>query len=290
MVWLRSEPATSTDMADDMTSRVAIQVASDAARDSSAASLTRPAFNATLADAIPGVRRLAMQRVLVIEDEPDIAALVALHLRDMNLFASIVNNGRQGLQCALTQHWDLIVLDLSLPELDGIDICHHLRMANHYTPVLMLTARTTEQDRVIGLDAGADDYLTKPFSVVELRARIRAILRRVKQLRNAPSQPQNVVRIGELEVDLDARLARMGSVALTLTAREFDLLAHFVRSPGRVFSRTQLLDQVWGLNQDAYEHTVSSHINRLRAKLEPDAIEPRYLLTVWGVGYRFRER
>ncbi len=240
-------------------------------------------------DELTGVRPLAMQRVLVIEDEQDIAALVGLHLRDMNLSASLVGNGREGLRRALGERWDLILLDLSLPELDGIDICRQLRLMNHYTPVLMLTARTTEQDRVCGLDAGADDYLTKPFSVVELRARVRAILRRVQQLRNAPAASTQIVCIGELEIDLAARRVRRSNLELTLTAREFDLLAHFVCHPGRVFSRAQLLDQVWGLSQDAYEHTVSSHINRLRAKLEPATI-PRYLLTVWGVGYRFMER
>ncbi len=236
------------------------------------------------------VRPVAMQRVLVIEDEHDIATLLALHLRDMNLSASVVGNGREGLRRALNERWDLILLDLSLPELDGVDICRQLRATNHYTPVLMLTARSTEQDRVSGLDAGADDYLSKPFSVVELRARVRAILRRVQQLRNTPAASPPIHCIGELEIDLAARRVRRGNLELTLTAREFELLAHFVCHPGRVFSRTQLLDQVWGLSQDAYEHTVSSHINRLRAKLEPDATNPRYLLTVWGVGYRFMER
>jgi two-component system, OmpR family, response regulator len=241
-------------------------------------------------DELNGVRPLAIQRVLVIEDDQDIAALVGLHLRDMNLSASLVSNGREGLQRALGERWDLILLDLSLPELDGIDICQQLRASNHYTPVLILTARTAEQDRVCGLDAGADDYLTKPFSVVELRARVRAILRRVQQLRNAPAASQQTICIDDLEIDLAARWVRRSNLELALTAREFDLLAHFVLHPGRVFSRAQLLDHVWGLSQDAYEHTVSSHINRLRAKLEPDATTHRYLLTVWGVGYRFMER
>ena len=233
------------------------------------------------------VQPLAMQRVLVIEDEPDIAELIRLHLRDLNLQVTTATDGKDGLARALHDRWDLVVLDLSLPGVDGIDICRRLRDADFYTPVLMLTARAAEYDRVIGLDAGADDYLPKPFSVLELQARVRAILRRVAHLGPVPGEAAKLVRIGELEVDLEARTVRRSGVMLNFTAREFDLLAHFVRHPGKVFGRSQLLDQVWGLTQDAYEHAVSSHINRLRAKLEPDPAQPRYLVTVWGVGYRF---
>lgn len=233
------------------------------------------------------VRPLAMHRVLVVEDERDIAELIRLHLRDMNLLVTTATDGNDGLARALHERWDLVVLDLSLPGVDGIDICRRLRDADFYTPVLMLTARAAEYDRVIGLDAGADDYLAKPFSVLELQARVRAILRRVAHLGTVPGDAAKLVRIGELEVDLEARTVRRSGVALNFTAREFDLLAHFVRHPGKVFGRSQLLDQVWGLTQDAYEHAVSSHINRLRAKLEPDPAQPRYLVTVWGVGYRF---
>jgi DNA-binding response OmpR family regulator len=137
----------------------------------------------------------------------------------------------------------------------------------------------------LGLETGADDYVTKPFGVVELVARVRAILRRVEYLRSQPALTERVLRVADLEVDLDARTARRNGCRVDLTAREFELLAHLIRHPGRVFTRAQLLDQVWGLTSEAYEHTVSSHISRLRAKIEPDATAPRYLLTNWGTGY-----
>lgn len=233
---------------------------------------------------------ITMQRVLLIEDDHDIAGLVSLHLRDLNLQVTAIDDGCRGLARALADNWQLIVLDLSLPNMDGLDICRRLRDRGHYTPILMLTARDTEAERILGFDVGADDYLAKPFSVVELAARVRAILRRVAQLRatSHDKTPQSAC-LGELFIDFEARHALRGNEPLTLTAREFDLLAHFVGHPGKVFSRAQLLDQVWGMSHDAYEHTVSSHINRLRAKLEPNPTAPRYLHTVWGIGYRFAE-
>lgn len=229
------------------------------------------------------------RRALVIEDEQDIANLVGLHLHDLDLQVTKCGTGALGLKLALGERWHLIVLDLSLPGVDGLEICRRLRSLNTHTPVLMLTARTTEQERVLGLDSGADDYLTKPFSVLELTARARAILRRVELFKETAPGSVGVLEIGDLEIDIERREARRANVRLDLTGREFDLLVHFVRNRGKVYSRAQLLDQVWGLTRDAYEHTVSSHINRLRAKLEPDPRAPRYLLTAWGVGYRFSE-
>ncbi len=225
-------------------------------------------------------------RVLVIEDESDMCALVAMHLRDMGCVVSTCASGTRGLERAMGERWGLIVLDLSLPGVDGIEICRRVRQSSNYVPILMLTARTAEADRVVGLDTGADDYLTKPFGIVELMARVKAIFRRVEQLRSQSPTPRGVFRALDLEVDFDRREVRRAGQVLELTAREFDLLAHLVRHPGRVFSRSQLLDQVWGTTHDAFEHTVSSHINRLRAKLEPDPAMPRYLQTIWGVGYR----
>lgn len=231
-----------------------------------------------------------MERALVIEDELDLAELVGLHLRDLNLQVTICRDGQLGLDRALCESWRLVVLDLSLPRVDGIEICRRLRTADRYTRILIISARGSEHERVIGLDSGADDYLSKPFGVLELIARVRAVLRRVGSPPFPEVEHPHLIRSGELEVDLARRLARRAGVKLDLTAREFDLLAHLAGSPGKVFSRAQLLDQVWGLTRDAYEHTVSSHINRLRAKLEPDPAEPRYLLTSWGVGYHFVER
>jgi len=229
--------------------------------------------------------------VLVIEDEPDIGALVAMHMRDLGLIPRQCFDGKSGLQQATQDRWALIVLDLSLPYMDGMDVCRQIRERNIYTPILMLTARGNELDRARGLDVGADDYLSKPFGVVELTARARALLRRARRFNlaidTAALQTEQRLCLGDLEIDLQRRLARRAGHAIELTAREFDLLAHFALHPGRVFSRAQLLDQVWGATADAYEHAVSSHINRLRAKLEVDPQAPQYLLTVWGVGYRF---
>jgi DNA-binding response OmpR family regulator len=236
--------------------------------------------------ASPGERPGMNRRVLVIEDEQDIAALVGLHLKDLDLEVATCANGHDGLDRALTEHWDLVVLDLSLPGMDGLEVCRRVRLDGEYTPILMLTARSTEMDRVLGLETGADDYLTKPFGIIEFIARVKAILRRVQHLRNQPMAASQVLRIGDLTIEVDERIVTRAGRRLELTAREFSLLVHFARHPGKVFSRSELLDQVWGMTHDAYEHTVSSHINRLRAKIEPDPTDPRYLVTVWGTGYR----
>ena len=225
--------------------------------------------------------------VLLIEDDTDLAALVRLHLQDLGCTVTTVADGATGLTAAVERPWSLVVLDLGLPHVDGLEICRRLRLSGSYTPILMLTARAAEQHRVLGLETGADDYMTKPFSVVEFGARVKAILRRAERLSGPAASGQRIVRMGDLQIDLDQRLPRRAGLPLELTAKEFDLLAHLMRHPGRVFSRAQLLDQVWGTTHDAFEHTVNSHINRLRSKLEPDPATPRYIVTVWGVGYRF---
>ncbi len=230
---------------------------------------------------------MGARNVLLIEDDLVIARLLSLHLRDLGCTVECHADGRTGLDAAL-QHgpWNLIVLDLGLPGIDGLEICRQLRNHPAYSPILMLTARAGVANRVLGLEIGADDYLTKPFSVVEFSARVKAILRRIEHLTVPQLQQQRLLKAADLLVDLDQRVARRAEVALDLTAREFDLLAHFMQHPARVFSRAQLLNQVWGMTHDAFEHTVSSHINRLRAKLELDPAKPRYIVTVWGVGYR----
>jgi len=233
---------------------------------------------------------VTLPRVLVIEDEADIAQLLKLHLRDAHASVTCCNSGGEGLHRALHDQWSLVVLDLSLPDCDGLDICARVRQCDRYTPVLMLTARSSEHDRVLGLDTGADDYLTKPFSIAEFNARVRALLRRVHAL-NDPSQAgTTALEIADIELSVTKREVRRDGGVVETTAREFDLLAFLMRNAGQTFSRAQLLDRVWGMRSDAYEHTVSSHINRLRSKLERDPTRPRYLLTVWGVGYRFTER
>ena len=226
--------------------------------------------------------------ILIIEDDADISRLIRLHLQDLGCAVTTVAEGAVGLEAALQRGpWSLVILDLSLPGLDGLEICRRMRAQGSCTPILMLTARAAEEHRVLGLETGADDYLTKPFSVAELGARVKALLRRAERLSQSKETMQSVLRMGDLQVDLERRIARRGGLPLELTAKEFDLLVHLMRHPGRVFSRAQLLDDVWGTTHDTFEHTVNSHINRLRSKLEQDPSKPRYIVTAWGVGYRF---
>jgi DNA-binding response OmpR family regulator len=225
-------------------------------------------------------------RLLVVEDERDIAELVAMHLAELPAQVTQVHDGAAGLRLATEQHWDAIVLDLRLPGLGGLDVCRELRAQGKRTPILMLTARGSELDRVLGLELGADDYLTKPFSVLELRARIKALLRR-SMATAVPAPEVARVEAGGLAIDREQRRVRLDGNLLMLTAREFDLLWHFVQHPGRVFTRSELLADVWGYGHDGYDHTVNSHINRLRSKLGDEREQARFIHTVWGVGYRF---
>lgn len=226
-------------------------------------------------------------RILVVEDDVDIAELVRLHLEDAGFAVTVEHDGNAGLAAARGGNYDLLVLDLMLPGQDGLSICRSLRAGDGYLPVLMLTARSAELDRVLGLEMGADDYLTKPFSVRELVARVKALLRRSEAMASQPAEAQERITAGGLVIDVTRHEVTVDGNAVELTAREFHLLLHFARHPGRVYSRTQLLDQVWGYNHAGYEHTVNSHINRLRSKIEKDPANPRYVLTVWGVGYKF---
>jgi DNA-binding response OmpR family regulator len=229
------------------------------------------------------------KRVLVVEDDRDIAELVALHLRDLQHEVELALDARIGLDRALAGGFDLIVLDIMLPGGDGLEICRRLRSREIHTPILMLTARSAEIDRVLGLELGADDYVTKPFSVRELQARVKALLRR-SALPGPPPEPgRDRIEVGDLAIDLDKRAVAVAAAPVELTAKEFDLLAQFARHPGRVYSRAQLLDLVWGHAHTGYEHTVNSHINRLRAKIERNPAKPELILTVWGVGYKFND-
>ncbi|MDT8384567.1 MAG: response regulator transcription factor [Gammaproteobacteria bacterium] len=227
-----------------------------------------------------------MKQFLVVEDNDDIANLVSLHLQDLGAEVQLASDGNVGLSLAQKKRFDLIILDLMLPGIDGLEICRRLRGSDNNTPILMLTARSAELDRIVGLEMGADDYLPKPFSVRELVARAKAILRRV-ETRNAPGTSTQRLRAGELSLDQARREVIIAGTPVDLTAREFDLLWHFATHPGQVFTRSQLLDSVWGYGHEGYEHTVNSHINRLRSKIEKDSSSPLYILTVWGVGYKF---
>jgi DNA-binding response OmpR family regulator len=230
------------------------------------------------------------RRFLVVEDELDLANLIKLHLQDFHAHIEHIDRGDLALQRALSEPWDLMILDLRLPGMDGLDICRALRTKGVEFPVMMLTARSTELDRVLGLELGADDYLTKPFSSLELAARVRALLRRSERHSQSQSVPaQEVLQVHSLNINRLQRCVRRGEIEIELTAREFDLLWFFASNPGRVFNRSELLDKVWGYGHEGYEHTVNSHINRLRAKIERDPASPELLLTVWGVGYKFSE-
>jgi len=233
---------------------------------------------------------MTARRVLVIEDNPEIAGLLSLHLQDIGCDVRSERDGLRGLSRARSEHPDLIVLDLMLPRLDGIEICRRLRGDADYTPILMLTARSAEADRVAGLDTGADDYLTKPFSIPEFLARVKTILRRQERLAEQPGTAQSPIDAGALHIDREKRSVSIGGTDIELTATEFDLLVQFAANPGRVYTRPQLLDLVWGQNNASFEHTVNSHINRLRAKIEANPPKPDYVLTVWGVGYKFSDR
>jgi DNA-binding response OmpR family regulator len=230
------------------------------------------------------------KRILVVEDDVDISHLLEIHLQANAYEVDVVNNGIEGLNRASNRAYDLIVLDVMLPGIDGLELVRLLRKQSVSIPVLMLTAKSTELDRVLGLELGADDYLTKPFSILELQARVKAILRRA----DMAAQPQplacdEIIGAKLLLIDVAGRHVAVCGQAVELTAKEFDLLLHFARNPGRVFSRGQLLDQVWGYQHSGYEHTVNSHINRLRKKIEKKPEQPQYITTVWGVGYRFCE-
>jgi len=232
------------------------------------------------------------RKILVVEDQRDIADLIAMHLRDLGHQVDCVHDGGKGLDAARSGRYDLLVLDVMLPVRDGMAVLRALRMDRVDTPVLMLTARSSEIDRVLGLELGADDYLTKPFSIPELQARVKAILRRMERQGAAEGEDQRDERIliDELEIDAASREAKLRGRAVPLTAKEFELLLHFARNPGRAFTRMQLLDAVWGTTFEGYEHNVNTHINRLRGKIEVDPANPRYVLTVRGVGYRFTDR
>ncbi len=240
--------------------------------------------------AYEGIVSLKNRRILLVEDEQDIAELVSLHLGDLCDDFVVARDGYEGMRLATSESWALTILDLRLPGPDGLEICRAIRRELPYQPILMLTSKSAELDRVLGLETGADDYLTKPFSVLELVARVRAIFRRIESMAQAPrasTDPDDKIQAGNLTINPNRREVTLGTRQIDLTAREFDLLNYFARNPGRVFRRADLLDKVWGYGHEGYEHTVNSHINRLRAKIESDPSKPEMIVTVWGVGYKF---
>lgn len=228
--------------------------------------------------------------ILVIEDNNDLAGLLELHLADQSWKVDLEFDGDSGFKKALTQNYDLILLDIMLPGMDGLEILKQLRSKHIHTPILMLTSKSSEIDRILGLEFGADDYVTKPFSFRELIARIKAIFRRIETFKPAAKMNGSpFLTIGEVTIIPEKRKVMITNKSVDLTAKEFDLLLYFATHPGRVFNRSQLLDAVWGYGHDGYEHTVNSNINRLRGKIEKNPTQPELILTVWGVGYKFRD-
>lgn len=232
-----------------------------------------------------------MKKVLVIEDDPEIVHLLEIHLKDLGCEIIKAHQGDVGLRQAINTAPDLIILDVMLPEMDGIEVCQKIRANNIQSPILMLTAKSEEIDKVLGLEVGADDYMTKPFSVREFIARVKAIFRRQKMVVQHSEQPENVKKMNfdSLSVDIDLRKVSLDGNRVELSPKEFELLVLLSSNPGKSYDRTQLLNLIWGYDFKGYEHTVNSHINRLRSKIEPDMSQPKFILTTWGVGYKFNE-
>ena len=229
----------------------------------------------------------AKRRILVVEDDADIADILQLNLSDEGYLVDWAGDGETGLDKLNSGNYDALILDIMLPGIDGLEVCRRARAMPRYTPIVIISARSGETHRILGLELGADDYVTKPFSVLELIARVRALFRRVDALGRTARQDAGLLETGVLAIDPVTRQVRCKGTEVELTAREFDLLFFFARHPGRVFSRMDLLTQVWGYSHEGYEHTVNTHINRLRSKIEPDPARPELIRTVWGVGYKF---
>jgi DNA-binding response OmpR family regulator len=225
-----------------------------------------------------------MKKVLVVDDEPKIVQLARDYLEHAGFAVVIAHDGKAALATARAQAPDLIVLDLGLPELDGLDVARTLR-AESNVPIVMLTGRSEESDKLVGLELGADDYITKPFSPKELVARVRAVLRRSAR----PRSENEIVRVGDVTLDIPRMRTTVADRSVNLTPTEFQLVATMAREPGRVFTRSQLLDAVHGVAFESYERAIDAHVKNVRQKLEPEPATPRYVLTVYGVGYRFAD-
>ena len=230
-----------------------------------------------------------MKRILVIEDDPDIGNILTINLNDEGFLVDIAVDGKAGLDLVKTQQYDLLLLDLMLPNINGLEICREVRQLPHYQPIIIISAKSAETQRVLGLELGADDYLAKPFSLPELIARIRALFRRIDAMAREVQSKTGLISCKGLIIDPIGHTATVNGEALALTVKEFDLLLFFARNPGKAFTRSALLDRVWGYSHQGYEHTVNSHINRLRAKIEKNPEQPEFIQTIWGVGYKFSE-
>ena len=230
-----------------------------------------------------------MEKILIVEDDYNIAELVAINLRDIGCEVVIENDGLAGYDRAMKDNFALLILDINLPKMSGLEICKNIRKHRRYVPIMMMTAKSEENDIVVGLEVGADDYITKPFGVKELMARVKAVLRRTQSANTELQKSGKVLNFPDLTIDTENRTVILRGERVDLTPKEYDLLYALAKKPGRSYSRQQLLDAVWGYEFEGLEHTVNSHINRLRIKIEKDIQNPTYILTTWGVGYRFND-
>jgi two-component system alkaline phosphatase synthesis response regulator PhoP len=230
-----------------------------------------------------------MSKILIIEDDRDIADLIAIHMDDNGHESTKVHDGKEGLLKALEGLHDLIILDLKLPGMDGLEICQKLRMEKMETPIIMLTSKSEEIDKVLGLEIGADDYMTKPFSLRELVARVKTVLRRGRPRGEPAARQGEIIEFENFYLDVSKRIVKSYNKQQELSPKEFDMLVLLARNPGKTYSRSDLLNQVWGVDFEGFEHTVNSHINRLRSKIEKNMNVPEFILTTWGVGYKFKD-
>ncbi len=227
--------------------------------------------------------------IAIIEDDPNIRRLIKIVLSELNLTIQEYDNGWKGLDGIMQNNYSLLILDLMLPGVSGMEICRKIRQSKNEMSILMLTSKSEEEDKIAGLDMGADDYLTKPFSNGELLARVKALLRRSVANSSYVKKESQIISIGSLELNISNRLLLKNGIEVNLTAKEFDLIQLFMSNPGRNFTRIDVLERVWGEQFEGLEHTVNSNINRLRSKIEDDPANPKYLVTVWGLGYKFNK-
>lgn len=229
-----------------------------------------------------------LKKVLVVEDDKAIVELLEIHIKDLGCEVIKSYDGESGLELAIKHKPHLIILDVSMPKMDGFEVCQKVRAIQN-TPILMLTAKSEEIDRVLGLEIGADDYLTKPFSIRELIARIKAIFRRSKMNTEVKEDVDGILKFEGLTINIEKRKILQGDKKIELSPKEFELLVLMASKPGKSYTRSDLLNLIWGYDFDGYEHTVNSHINRLRAKIEEDMANPCFIITSWGIGYKFNE-
>lgn len=228
------------------------------------------------------------KQILIVEEDREISDMLEKYLHELGYRVIKSANGKKGLEIVRQGIMDFIILDVLLPGMNGLEICKEIRKMNNYIPIIFLSAQSEEIDKIIGLEVGADDYLTKPFSIRELLARIKAIFRRIEAI-NKDEKEQKILECGELLIDGSKRKVMIRGQRVELTPKEFELLYLLASNPGRIYTRDVLLDIIWDYQYSGYEHTINSHINRLRSKIEIDSSKPKYILTTWGMGYWFND-